>query len=65
MFYDKLKEDLVYKEQFIQDYLVVFEYVDDVIVVVDKESVKKVFGGIKDNLVVLFINSGIVDCELL
>ena len=65
MSHDKLKEDPAHKEQFIQDYLAASEYADDAIAAADKESVKKAFGGIKDNLVALFINSGTADCESL
>ena len=65
MSHDKLKEDPAHKEQVIQDYLAASEYADDAIAAADKESVKKAFGGIKDNLVALFINSGTADCESL
>lgn len=62
---DKLKSDPAHKEQFIQDYLIASEYADAAIVAETKESAKKAYQGIKDNLVALFINSGTADCESL
>lgn len=62
---DKLKNEPAHKEQFIQDYLNASEYADAAIAAETKESAKKAYQGIKDNLVALFINSGTADCESL
>ena len=62
---DKLKADPTHKEQFIQDYLAASEYADAAIAAETKESKKKAYMGIKDNLVALFVNSGTADCESL
>lgn len=62
---DKLKTTPAHKEQFIQDYLNASEYADAAIAAETKETSKKAYQGIKDNLVALFINSGTADCESL
>lgn len=62
---DKLKLDPAHKEQFIQDYLTASEYTSAAMAAEQKESKKKVFQSIKDNLDALFINSGTADCESL
>lgn len=62
---NKLKGDATHKEQFIQDYLNATQYADGAIAVETKESMKKAYQGVKDNLVALFINSGAADCASL
>lgn len=63
--HDVLKADPSHNEAFIQDYLSSSQWADDAIAAADKESTKKSYSTIKDNLVALFINSGAADCESL
>ena len=61
----KFQVDAVHKEQFIQDYLNASQWADDAIAAATKESIKKDYQLVKDNLVALFINSGTASCESL
>ena len=61
----KVKSDVNHTEQFFQDYLNASQYVDEAIATETKESKKKNLQVIKDNLVAMFINSGVADCESL
>lgn len=61
----KLQLNPEHKEQFIQDYLNDSQWADDAIASATKESVKKDYQSVKDNLVALFINSGTASCESL
>lgn len=63
--HDKLKADPNHNETFIQDYLNSTQWADEAITKATKESTKKSYSTIKDNLVALFINSGAADCESL
>lgn len=60
-----LKADPNHNETFIQDYLNSTQWADEATAAADKESTKKSYTTIKDNLVALFINSGAADCESL
>ena len=62
---NKLKGDANHKEQFIQDYLTATQYADEAIAGEDKEAKKKGLQQVKDNMVAMFINSGVADCESL
>lgn len=62
---EKLKKDAEHREQFIQDYLTSTQYADAAVATAEKESVKKGYAAIKENLVALFINSGAADCASL
>ena len=62
---DKIMVDPTHKEQAIQDYLNATQYADEAIAAAESENLKKSWGDIKDNLVALFINSGMVNCESL
>ena len=61
----KLANDPNHKEQFIQDYLNASQWADEAIAATTKESTKKSYHGVKENLVALFINSGAADCASL
>ena len=61
----KLASDTNHKEQFIQDYLSATQWADEAIATETKESTKKGYQAVKDNLVALFINSGAADCASL
>lgn len=62
---NKLKKDDSHKEQFIQDYLDASEYVDAALAAAQKESDKKNYSLVKENLLALFVNSGAADCTSL
>ena len=61
----KLQLNPDHKEQFIQDYLNDSQWADDAIAAATKESVKKDYQSVKENLIALFINSGTASCESL
>lgn len=61
----KVKADNNHTDQFFQDYLNATQYVDDAITAESNEKKKTVLQTIKDNLVAMFINSGVADCESL
>lgn len=59
----KLKTDSNHKEQFIQDYLTVSNYVDAAYKAATKEKTKQALKTAKDNVDAYFINSGTATCE--
>lgn len=61
----KLKADKTHTDQFLQDYLDATEYVETAITSEANEKKKTVLQTIKDNLVAMFVNSGVADCESL
>lgn len=61
----KVKADTNHTDQFFQDYIDASKYVDDAIAVETKENKKEMLQSIKDNLVAMFIQSGVADCESL
>ena len=61
----KVKADSNHTDQFFQDYLDASKYADEAIAAETKEATKKSLQAIKDNLVAMFINSGVADCESL
>ena len=61
----KVKADTNFTDQFFQDYLNASQYADDAIAAETKEAKKATLQTIKDNLVAMFINSGVADCESL
>ncbi len=61
----KVKADNNHTDQFFQDYLDASKYADDAINAESNEAKKKNLQLIKDNLVAMFINSGVADCESL
>ena len=60
-----VKADPSHTEQFFTDYLNSTKYADEAIAAETKESRKKSMTQIRENLVALFINSGVADCESL
>lgn len=61
----KVKADTNHTDQFFQDYLTASQCADEAIANETKEAKKAVLQQIKDNLVAMFINSGVADCESL
>lgn len=61
----KVKADSNHTDQFFQDYLDASKYVDEAIANETKASKKKNLEAIKENLVAMFVNSGVADCESL
>ncbi len=61
----KVKADNSHTDQFFQDYIDASKYADDAIAAETKEAKKKNLQAIKDNLVAMFVNSGVADCESL
>lgn len=61
----KFKADSTYREQFILDYLNSSSYAEEAIKQAEKETDKKRFQIVKDNLDAYFINSGAADCDML
>lgn len=61
----KVKADTNHTDVFFQDYLNASQYADDAIAAEANEKKKAVLQTIKDNLVAMFINSGVADCESL
>lgn len=61
----KVKGDAAHTDQFFQDYIDASKYADDAIAAETDEKKKGVLTQIKDNLVAMFINSGVADCESL
>lgn len=61
----KVKADSNFTDQFFQDYINASKYVDDAIATETREKKKEHLQQIKDNLVAMFINSGVADCESL
>lgn len=62
---EKVKTDANHTDQFFQDYIDASKYADDAIVTETNERKKANLQAIKDNLVAMFINSGVADCESL
>lgn len=62
---EKVKKDANHTDQFFQDYIDASKYADDAIVAEKNEKKKANLQAIKDNLVAMFINSGVADCESL
>lgn len=60
-----VKADPAHTDQFFEDYLSSTEYADKAIAAETKESSKKNLTQIRENLVAIFINSGVADCESL
>ncbi len=60
-----VKADPSHTEQFFTDYLNSTKYADEAIAAATKESTKKSMTQIRENLVAIFINSGVADCESL
>lgn len=54
-----------YKEQFIQDYLTVSQYVNEAYRTETDKQIQKLLATVKDNIDAYFINSGIATCESL
>ena len=61
----KVKADTNHTDQFFQDYINASQYADDAIAAEDNAKKKAVLQTIKDNLVAMFVNSGVADCESL
>lgn len=61
----KVKADNNHTDQFFQDYINASKYADDAIAAESNEAKKQNLQAIKDNLVAMFINSGVADCESL
>ncbi|MDE5761116.1 hypothetical protein [Bacteroides sp.] len=61
----KVKADNNHTDQFFQDYIDASKYADDAIAAETKEAKKATLQSIKDNLVAMFIQSGVADCESL
>lgn len=61
----KVKADNNHTDVFFQDYIDASKYVDDAIATETKEAKKANLQAIKDNLVAMFIQSGVADCESL
>ena len=61
----KVKADKTFTDQFFQNYLDASQYADEAIAAATKASTKKNLQAIKDNIVAMFINSGVADCESL
>lgn len=62
---EKVKADKNFTDQFFQDYIDASKYVDDAIATETKEAKKNQLTTIKDNLVAMFVSSGVADCESL
>lgn len=60
-----IKVDSNHTDQFFQDYLNMTALADEALAAAQKESTKKNYEVAKENLVALFINSGVADCESL
>ena len=60
-----VKADKNHVDQFFQDYLDASKYVEEAIAAETKASKKKNLEAIKENLVAMFVNSGVADCESL
>ncbi len=61
----KVKADVNHTDQFFQDYIIASQYADEAIEAESDESKKENLQIIKDNLVAMFITSGVADCESL
>ena len=61
----KVKADTNHTDQFFQDYINASQYADAAIEAETNEKKKANLQAIKDNLVAMFINSGVADCESL
>ncbi len=61
----KVKADDNHTDQFFQDYLDASKYADEAIAAETNEAKKTNLQAIKDNLVAMFIQSGVADCEAL
>ncbi len=61
----KVKADTNHTEQFFQDYVNASQYIDEAIATEAKPNVKKTLEMVKENLVAMFVNSGVADCESL
>lgn len=62
---EKVKADDNHTDQFFQDYIDASKYADDAIAAETNEKKKAVLQTIKDNLVAMFVQSGVADCESL
>ncbi|ADV43539.1 lipopolysaccharide assembly protein LapB [Bacteroides helcogenes] len=62
---EKVKADNNHTDQFFQDYIDASKYADDAIAAETDEGKKTNLQAIKDNLVAMFVNSGVADCESL
>ena len=61
----KVKANTNHTDQFFQDYINASQYADDAIAAENNPKKKAVLQTIKDNLVAMFVNSGVADCESL
>ncbi len=61
----KVKANADHTDQFFQDYIIASQYADEAIEAETNEAKKEALVTIKDNLVAMFINSGVADCESL
>lgn len=61
----KVKADNTHTEQFFQDYLNASKYADEAIAAETNAAKKQNLQAIKDNLVAMFVQSGVADCESL
>ncbi|WP_277120221.1 tetratricopeptide repeat protein [Bacteroides ndongoniae] len=61
----KVKADSNHTDQFFQDYLDASKYIEEAIANETKPNKKKNLEAIKENLVAMFVNSGVADCESL
>lgn len=61
----KVKADDNHTDQFFQDYINASQYADNAIKAETNEKKKEVLQTIKDNLVAMFVQSGVADCESL
>lgn len=61
----KVKADDNHTDQFFQDYINASQYADDALKAESNEAKKANLQQIKDNLVAMFVKSGVADCESL
>lgn len=61
----KVKADNNHTDQFFQDYLDAQKYADEAIAAESNPKKQEVLKTIKENLVAMFVNSGVADCESL
>lgn len=62
---EKVKADNNHTDQFFQDYIDASKFADDAIAAATDGKKKEVLQTIKDNLVAMFVQSGVADCESL
>ena len=61
----KVKADDAHTDQFFQDYIDASKFADDAIAAETNPKKKEILTTIKNNLIAMFVNSGVADCESL